>query len=122
MPNYEYHVLPAPRRGLKANGARTTEERFAQALQVIMNELGADGWEFVRSDTLPCEERQGLTGKTTTYQTMLVFRRTMQAATVAVTPRTEPELVVAVPVLRAGEEPVGPAPRLGPAEGRVAAE
>jgi hypothetical protein len=115
MPKYEYRVLPAPKRGLKANGAKTTEERFAQALQVIMNELGADGWEYVRSDMLPCEERQGLTGKTTTYQTMLVFRHTTEVAA-AVTPGvTQEQAALPALVLRAGEEPLGTAPRLGPA-------
>ncbi len=40
-----------------------------------MNEMGGDGWEYLRADTLPCEERQGLTGKTVKYHSMLVFRR-----------------------------------------------
>lgn len=75
MAMFEYHVVPAPRRGVKARGARTTEEQFAQALSQAMNAAAADGWEYLRTDTLPCEERQGLTGRTTVYQNMLVFRR-----------------------------------------------
>lgn len=77
MSVYEYKVVPAPKKGVKTKGARTQEARFAHALQVLMNEQGADGWEYQRTDTLPCEERQGFTGRTTTYQNMLVFRRTL---------------------------------------------
>ncbi|WP_291840512.1 DUF4177 domain-containing protein [Limimaricola sp.] len=79
MPSYEYKVVPAPRRGVKAKGARTVEERFAQALQATMNTLGAEGWEYQRSDTLPADERSGLTGRTTVFHNMLVFRRALPA-------------------------------------------
>ena len=64
MTTYEYRVVPAPQRGLKVKGARTTEARFAQALMALMNELGRDGWEYLRADTLPCEGRDGLIGRT----------------------------------------------------------
>lgn len=77
MTRYEYKVLPAPQRGVKAKGAKTTEARFAHALMEIMNEMGRDGWEYQRTDTLPCQERVGLTGRTTRFQNMLVFRRAL---------------------------------------------
>lgn len=77
MTKFEYKVLPAPARGVKVKGVKTTEDRFAHALMSVMNDLGEDGWEYVRADTLPCEERTGLTGKTTRFQNMLIFRREM---------------------------------------------
>lgn len=77
MTRYEYKVLPAPQRGVKAKGAKSTEARFAHALMEIMNELGRDGWEYQRTDTLPCQERVGLTGRATRFQNMLVFRRAL---------------------------------------------
>ena len=80
MTQFEYRVVPAPVRGIKARGARTPEDRFAQALAEVMNDLGRDGWEYVRCDTLPSEERTGLTGRTTVYRNMLVFRRAAQSA------------------------------------------
>jgi hypothetical protein len=80
MTRYEYKVVPAPVQGRKARGVKGTAGRFAHALESLMNELGAEGWEYVRADTLPCEERTGLTGRTTTYQNMLVFRRSLTAA------------------------------------------
>lgn len=78
MTGFEYKVVPAPTRGLKAKGIKGTAARFAHALQAVMNDLGAAGWEYQRTDTLPVEERQGLTGKTTTFQNMLVFRRVLE--------------------------------------------
>lgn len=77
---FEYKVVPAPKRGLKGKGVKGNEGRFANALQTVMNELGKDGWEYLRTDTLPAEEREGLMGRTTVFQNMLVFRRTLVVA------------------------------------------
>jgi len=84
--SYEYKVVPAPARGLKAKGVKSAEDRFAYALQAAMNELATDGWEYLRADTLPCEQREGLMSKTTVYQNMLVFRRAKMAVMAAQTP------------------------------------
>ena len=45
--------------------------------------MAANGWEYVRAETLPCEERSGLTGRTTVYHNVLVFRRPLEAAEAA---------------------------------------
>lgn len=78
MTGFEYKVVPAPKRGLKAKGIKGTPARFANALQLVMNDLGAQGWEYQRTDTLPVEERVGLTKKSTSFQNMLVFRRALE--------------------------------------------
>ncbi|MEM9523951.1 MAG: DUF4177 domain-containing protein [Pseudomonadota bacterium] len=75
MPRFEYKVVPAPRKGVPGKGVRGKTAKYANALSTIMNELGAEGWDYVRADTLPFEERSGLTSRTVTYQNMLVFRR-----------------------------------------------
>ncbi|WP_374213157.1 DUF4177 domain-containing protein [Psychromarinibacter sediminicola] len=80
MPRYEYKVVPAPKKAGKVKGVKGTEARFAHELATLMNRYGADGWEYQRTDTLPCEERSGLTGRTTVFQNMLVFRRATEAA------------------------------------------
>jgi hypothetical protein len=112
MQRFEYKVIPAPKRGEKARGIKTTEERFAYALTLLMNELGADGWDYVRADALPCEERVGLTGTKTTFQNVLVFRRVIGASEAEATPSAR--LLLQAP-------PAAPAPRLGPAESPVPA-
>lgn len=73
--NYEYKVIPAPRRAVKSKAGGNSEQRFALSLSIVMNEMGREGWEYVRTDTLPMDERTGLTGTKTTYLNMLVFRR-----------------------------------------------
>jgi Domain of unknown function (DUF4177) len=120
--NFEYKVVPAPRRGEKTRAAKTTEDRFAYAVQSLMNELAADGWEYVRADTLPCDERSGLTGTKTSFQNLLVFRRALDAgeavpafiATDRAAPGRAPD---PIPRLGAAEAPAGVAPSLGPALG-----
>ena len=74
---YEYRVVPAPRKGEKARGVRSGEARFALAMSRLFNHMGAQGWEFVRADTLPSEERVGLTGTEVRYHALLVFRRSL---------------------------------------------
>ncbi|WP_322889599.1 MULTISPECIES: DUF4177 domain-containing protein [unclassified Yoonia] len=85
---YEYKVIPAPMRGTKAPGVKSAEDRFALSLETAMNDLAADGWEYIRADTLPCEQREGLMSKTTVYQNMLVFRR---AKVVNTAPKMKPQ-------------------------------
>lgn len=75
MQSYEYQVIPAPARGEKIRGVKTTADRFAQTLAGIMNTQARNGWEYLRTDTLPSEERVGLTGRQTVYLNLLVFRR-----------------------------------------------
>ena len=66
MPHYEYRVIPAPDRGLKAKGYSTAEARFANALQTLMNDMGTRGWEYQRAETLPASDREtDATGATT---------------------------------------------------------
>ena len=101
MPRYEYKVIPAPKKAGKIKGVRGTDQKFAGSLAAIMNEQGAEGWEYQRTDTLPCEERQGLTGRTTTFQNMLIFRRKIEDTPEITAPVQPGEPVLAVPTFRA---------------------
>ena len=80
MRKFEYKAVPAPATGTKARGLKTTEERFALSLSTLLNEMAGEGWEYVRAETLPCDERKGLTGTQTTYQNVLVFKRFLTEA------------------------------------------
>ncbi|MGV6839409.1 MAG: DUF4177 domain-containing protein [Planktomarina sp.] len=75
MDRYEYRVLPAPTKAKRGRYLRGAAQRFADRLEQIFNEMGTEGWEYVRTDTLPNEQRKGMTTTTVTYRNMLVFRR-----------------------------------------------
>jgi hypothetical protein len=79
MPRYEYKVVPAPVKGRKARGVKSPEGRFALSVEDVLNEMGAEGWEYLRAELLPSEERSGLTGSTTHWRNVLVFRRALAA-------------------------------------------
>lgn len=119
MQAFEYRVVPAPMRGDKERGLKTGAERFAHALGQLMNQMAQDGWEYWRAETLPAEERQGLTSKTTVFHNLLVFRRALDAevpagsagaAFAAVSAAEKRAKMLSV------SAPEGRAPRLGPAE------
>lgn len=81
MQTFEYKVVPAPNRSKRVKGVKGTAGRFAAVLTETMNEQAADGWEYLRSDSMPVEEKPGLLkSRVETYQTVLVFRRAMGAA------------------------------------------
>ena len=116
MQGYEYKVVPAPARGEKERGLKTGAERFAHALGHLMNDLAAEGWEYWRAETLPAEERSGLTSKTTVYHNLLVFRRVRAgvgagAVAGAVADQTDTPERPARSLL--AHAPEGRAPRLG---------
>lgn len=84
---YEFKVVPAPSRGKRAKGVKGAEGRFANALEAVMNDLAADGWEFLRTETLPSEEKSGLTSTSTTFRSVMVFRRVREDDVSAFRPR-----------------------------------
>ena len=75
MTIYDYKVVPAPAKGDKVRGLKGPETRLARTFETVLNDMAGDGWEFQRAETLPSEERQGLTHSATTFRTFLVFRR-----------------------------------------------
>ena len=60
MQTYEYKAVPAPNRPKRVKGVKGTAGRFAALLTDTMNEMAQDGWEYMRSDSMPVEEKPGL--------------------------------------------------------------
>lgn len=90
MPRYEYKVVPAPTKGLKGKGIKGPEARFSHAIQELMNGLSGYGWEYQRAETLPSIERAGLTGSSTEWRNVLVFRRLRESDAEAFSPELLP--------------------------------
>lgn len=93
---YEYKVVPAPRRALKVKGLKTPTERFAHTLSERLNAETTGGWQFVRTETLPCEVRSGLRGVKSSTETVMIFQRL-----VAMEPAAEPMAAAYEPVYEA---------------------
>ncbi|UOA27695.1 DUF4177 domain-containing protein [Pseudosulfitobacter sp. DSM 107133] len=110
MKQYEYKVVPAPAKGLKAQGLKSPEARYAHAIETLMNELAGDGWDYQRADTLPSTERAGLTGSTTEWRHLLIFRRALPTAQ-----------ATAAPAPVAAEQQAAPAPVPAPVPVQTAA-
>lgn len=111
---YEYRVVPAPHRGEKARGVKGVAERFSVALMHVMNEQGAEGWEYLRAEALPCEERKGLFGHRSEVQHVLVFRRPLGGSRAKL---PEPDAPAMPSWARVDEEPAEQAPEsAAPAE------
>jgi hypothetical protein len=79
MQQFEYRVIPAPRRGERVRGLKTPEDRFAHAVMAAINAEAAQGWEYLRAECLPSEERAGFTRTSVTERHILVFRRAVAA-------------------------------------------
>ncbi|MBO9450187.1 DUF4177 domain-containing protein [Tropicibacter sp. R16_0] len=115
MHRYEYKVVPAPSKGTKAKGVKTPEGRFALTVEQLLNQMGADGWEFQRAELLPSDERSGLTGSVQNWRNVLVFRRVLASGDTDVegADATTEDDMVATPVPGPVSEPApvtAPAP------------
>ncbi|GGG62148.1 DUF4177 domain-containing protein [Salipiger pallidus] len=106
MQRYEYKVLPAPAKGEKAKAVKGPEGRFAHSIERLMNEMAQAGWEYLRAETLPSEERSGLASTQTIWRNLLVFRREMVAPAAVPAP---------APSVAAPETASGPATTQAPA-------
>jgi hypothetical protein len=79
MAEYEYKVVSAPRKARSFEGVRSHEDQFAHVLMDVMNKMAKNDWEYWRAESLPCEEKSGLTARVVSYQSVLIFRRKLLA-------------------------------------------
>lgn len=75
MSAFEYKVVAAPKKAKAFKGVRSHEDQFAEVLCEVMNDMARNDWEYLRAESLPCEEKTGLTSRVESYQSVLVFRR-----------------------------------------------
>ena len=100
---YEYMVIPATRQPGRYRGIRQADARFANSIGEQLNKLAADGWEYVRAESLPAEQRSGIfRKKVVTVYALLVFRRPAPSNEMAGTEEANPFPLR--PVLNARED------------------
>lgn len=101
---YEYKAIGAPEKGRKRRGAKTRSDRVAAALETILETEAKDGWEYLRTDLIPVEERSGWFGRSQeVHRAVMVFRRALEGTgaasisseasrpTLRATPKATPE-------------------------------
>lgn len=125
---FEYKCVAAPEKAKRKRGAKTRTERVAHAMEELIGREAADGWEYMRTDLVPVEERSGLFGRPTeVHRAILVFRRGSSAGSRFLTtpderlplgdyPEPDPEQPIRLAAGRgeAPAEPAGPAIRTTP--------
>lgn len=73
---FEYKVVGAPEKGRRRRGAKTRSDRVAAAFEDILAAEAVDGWEYLRTDLIPVEERTGLFSRAEdVHRAVMVFRR-----------------------------------------------
>lgn len=105
---FEYKTVAAPERAKRRRGAKTRTERVAMAVEDLLNEHAVDGWEYLRTDLLPVEERYGFLSRVReVHRAVMVFRRPLPGAatgvarsdrTLAAGPRAESEATALPPL------------------------
>ena len=108
---YDYKTVAAPRRPGKFKGIKGPDA-FARTIEEAISAEAGAGWEYLRADTLPCEEKPGFfSRRQTVLHTILIFRR---ARAHAVDPVDEPAFAPqAVPAAAPAPQP-RPAPEAAP--------
>lgn len=76
---YEYKCVAAPEKVKRRRGAKSRTDRVALAMQDVLMEEARNGWEYMRTDLVPIEERSGLFGRAQeVHRAVMVFRRGTQ--------------------------------------------
>jgi len=80
---YEYKCVGGPERVRRTRGTTRTE-RVAHAMQELIEIEAARGWEYLRTDLIPVEEKPSFLAQSReVHRAVLVFRRTKPGADAA---------------------------------------
>ena len=78
---FEYKCVGGPERPKRLRGTGSRSDRVALAMQEIISAEAVDGWEYLRTDLVPVEEKPGLFSRTQeVHRAVLIFRREGAAA------------------------------------------
>lgn len=109
---YEYKAIGAPEKGKRKRGARSASDKVAAAFEEILGKEAVDGWEYLRTDLLPVNERAGMFSRAQEmHRAVMVFRRALEqepelrlAPAAATTPAPAP-LAAPTPIRSVRETP-----------------
>jgi hypothetical protein len=92
MTEYEYRVIPAPAKPVQGKGAVGGSDRFASIFAEMLNDMGREGWLYVRTDVVTERRGRWPFRRRTETQELLVFQRPrgLQAGALLLTHRVDP--------------------------------
>jgi hypothetical protein len=117
--SFEYKCVGAPERPKRLRGTWSRSDRVALAMQEIIDAEAVDGWEYLRTDLVPVEEKASFFSRTQEVQrAVLIFRRDAVAERPArpVRAAADARTIAAMPE---NEVPL-PDEHADPREGRIA--
>ncbi len=74
MRRYEYKVVPVPAKCMSSKGLAPEYDPASQTVEAVLNDLGLQGWEYVRTDRMTLQ-RPGILGRGEVTREMMVFCR-----------------------------------------------
>lgn len=76
MSQYDYKVVPAPRRLKRIRGVNSPGELCAATLAETLNAVAREGWEYLRADQVAAAQEGGWFRRgREVVETVLIFRR-----------------------------------------------
>lgn len=76
MTGYTYKTVAAPRRLKRVKGVKGQDALLSHSVAELIAAEAAQGWEYLRADTFPVEEKGGMFSKpVVTERALLVFRK-----------------------------------------------
>lgn len=77
---FEYKCVGGPERPRRLRGTHSRSDRVAVAMQEIIGAEAVDGWEYLRTDLVPVEEKAGIFSRPQeVHRAVLIFRREVGA-------------------------------------------
>ena len=109
MSGYKYRSVALPRGHPEVKKRRRPPgEYLAAVLEAVINDQAAEGWEYLRAETITAIARKSmLSAKSETAHTLLVFRKSTRPAAaiepdfldeIDKGPQFEPEIKIAGPI------------------------
>ena len=109
MTGYSYKTVAAPRRLKKVKGVKGQDALLAHSVEELIAVEAAQGWEYLRADTFPVEEKGGMFSKAVvTERAVLVFRKAL--AVQHVQPVAAQPVAAPAPATQPAPQPAAPQP------------
>jgi hypothetical protein len=110
MTEYEYRVIPAPAKPAHGRDAVGASDGFALIFAETLNDMGREGWLYVRTDVVTERHGRWPFRRRTETRELLVFQRPLglQAGALLLTHRVDPANARPAPVQAAPVQAAAP--------------